>query len=39
MTVHAPQGFDLADLESKLSDAIEVSGARKPVSKLILEEF
>lgn len=39
MTVHAPEGFDLADLESKLSDAIEISGARKPVSKLILEEF
>jgi pyrimidine-nucleoside phosphorylase len=38
-TVFAPSGFDLAHLESKLTDAIEISGQRKPVPKLVLEEF
>jgi pyrimidine-nucleoside phosphorylase len=39
VTVYAPQGFDLGSLEAKLVDAIKLGGVRKPVPKLVLEEF
>jgi pyrimidine-nucleoside phosphorylase len=39
VTVHAPEDFDFAVVESRLADAIEITGTRVAVPKLILEEF
>jgi pyrimidine-nucleoside phosphorylase/thymidine phosphorylase len=37
VTVHAPEKLDLEELESKFQAAVDITGARKPVPKLILE--
>ncbi|OFZ22786.1 MAG: thymidine phosphorylase [Bdellovibrionales bacterium GWB1_55_8] len=39
VTVHAAENSDLAALESRFHDAIDISTARKPVPKLIIEQL
>jgi pyrimidine-nucleoside phosphorylase len=39
ITVHAPEKSDAAHIETCLSDAVEITGTRSIVPKLVLEEF
>lgn len=39
VTVFAPAGLDLKNLEARFADAVEISSARKPVPKLVIETF
>ena len=37
VTVHAPENLDLAPLEQRFREAVQVTSARKPVPKLVIE--
>ena len=37
VSVHAPEKMELEELEAQFSAAVSITGARKPVPKLILE--